>query len=205
MGGLLNRRTRFLDDDGAPVALGFHAVGDAHTCTNPLYGRGCSLAMVQATLLADALATHPDDPAARAVAYEEASGREIEPWYRAAVSQDRMARQQAARESSEERGFDDRDDAGPSSAEADPGSPFTPDQMQDLMRDGLLPAVRLHAVVFRAFIRAFNLLEAPDALLGDSEVIAKVLAVYQDRDSRPPEPRLGPPRAEMLAQLDAAA
>ena len=38
-----------------------HAVGDAHTCTNPLYGRGCSLAMVQATLLADAVARHGDD------------------------------------------------------------------------------------------------------------------------------------------------
>ena len=58
--------------DGAPVALGFHAVGDAHTCTNPLYGRGCSLALVQAGLLADAVAAHPDDPAARAAAYEDA-------------------------------------------------------------------------------------------------------------------------------------
>ena len=48
MGGLLNRLRRFVDDDGTPVVLGFHAVGDAHTCTNPLYGRGCSLALVQA-------------------------------------------------------------------------------------------------------------------------------------------------------------
>ena len=31
---------RFVDDDGEPTILGFHAVGDAHTCTNPLYGRG---------------------------------------------------------------------------------------------------------------------------------------------------------------------
>ena len=43
---------RFVDDDGRPLVLGFHAVGDAHTCTNPLYGRGCSLALVQALLLA---------------------------------------------------------------------------------------------------------------------------------------------------------
>src|SRR5439155_18757370 len=56
MAKLLNRLRTF---NGV---TGFHAVGDAHTCTNPLYGRGCSLAMVQATLLADAVAAHPDDP-----------------------------------------------------------------------------------------------------------------------------------------------
>ena len=36
MGGLLNRRYTFLDADGAPLVLGLHGVGDAHTCTNPL-------------------------------------------------------------------------------------------------------------------------------------------------------------------------
>ena len=40
MGGLLNRLRRFVDAEGNPTVLGFHAVGDAHTCTNPLYGRG---------------------------------------------------------------------------------------------------------------------------------------------------------------------
>ena len=67
---------------------GFHAVGDAHTCTNPLYGRGCSLALVQAGLLADAVAAHPDDPAARAAAYEAACRREVEPWYDLSVQTD---------------------------------------------------------------------------------------------------------------------
>src|SRR3954468_5067597 len=67
MAKLLNRLRTFESIEG------FHAVGDAHTCTNPLYGRGCSLAMVQATLLADAVEAHPDDPAARAAAYKAAS------------------------------------------------------------------------------------------------------------------------------------
>ena len=74
MGGLINRRVEYLDQAGRPRVLGFHAVGDAHTCTNPLYGRGCSLAMVQATLLAEAVADHPGaDPQVleqRALAYE---------------------------------------------------------------------------------------------------------------------------------------
>ena len=83
MGGLINRKVTYVDDDGQPLVLGFHAVGDAHTCTNPLYGRGCSLAMVQADLLADALAEHPGtqphDLVARSVAYEAASDRRSAP------------------------------------------------------------------------------------------------------------------------------
>ena len=42
--------------------LGLHAVGDSHTCTNPLYGRGCSLALVQALRLADAFAEPATTP-----------------------------------------------------------------------------------------------------------------------------------------------
>ena len=38
-------------------------------------------------------------------------------------------------------------------------------------------------------------------MLTDQEVFAKVLEVYQDRDNRPPEPVLGPPRPQMLATL----
>jgi len=62
MGGLLNRLRRFTDVNGNPSVFGFHAVGDAHTCTNPLYGRGCALALVQAVHLSDAAAAHPAIP-----------------------------------------------------------------------------------------------------------------------------------------------
>lgn len=208
MAGLLNRRIAYLDDDGAPLALGVHAIGDAHTCTNPLYGRGCTLAMVQATLLADALAEHPDDADARARAYEAASEREILPWYQAAVAQDRMAREDAARERARKAAADaaipgpGAPDAGAATGEAGGEAATEPaDFLRDVMREGLLPAVRTDPVVFRAFLRAFNLLVAPDALLTDGDVIGRVMAAYQDRENRPPEPVLGPPRAEMLDAL----
>ena len=81
MGGLINRIRRFVDADGAPLAHGFFAIGDAHTCTNPLYGRGSSLAVLQAVLVADAIAAHPDDRDAAARAYEAASAATVEPWY----------------------------------------------------------------------------------------------------------------------------
>jgi 2-polyprenyl-6-methoxyphenol hydroxylase-like FAD-dependent oxidoreductase len=177
MAKLLNRLRGFVDGDGAPRVLGFHAIGDAHTCTNPIYGRGCSLAMVQATLLADACAAHPGDATARSRAYEEASTREVAPWYHAAIAQDRQARAVAE------------------------GADADEDPMRAIMRDGLLPAMRTDNVVLRAFLRTFNLLTTPDALLQDPDVIGRVLNAYQDRENRPPEPVLGPPRDELLAQL----
>jgi 2-polyprenyl-6-methoxyphenol hydroxylase-like FAD-dependent oxidoreductase len=180
MAKLLNRLRRFVVD-GEPVALGFFALGDANICTNPLYGRGCSLAMVQAHLLADVLDRHADDLTAAALQFEAATGREIEPWYHAAVNQDRFNRKLAS------------EGEAPSD---DPQAFF-----RSVLKDGLLPATRTDAVVLRAFIRAFNLLEAPEALMQNQDVMARVLAVYQDRDNRPPEPVLGPPRAELLAAI----
>ncbi len=191
MGGLVNRRTRFTDDAGDPYLLGLHAVGDAHTCTNPLYGRGCSLAMVQAHLLAQALRVRPDDALARGREYEAACDREILPWYRASVHQDRINREQAAREKAIAAGTIEADDTNTDPAQF----------AQDVLREGLMPAVRTDPDVFRAFIRTFNLLTTPDAMLTDSDVFGRVLAAYQDRENRPPEPVLGPPRQEMLAAL----
>ena len=76
--------------------------------------------------------------------------------------------------------------------------------MRDLMRDGLMPAVRTDPTVFRAFVRSFNLLDPPDALITDPDVVGRVMTAYQDRDQRPPEPPLGPPRDELLAGLTSA-
>ena len=69
-------------------------------------------------------------------------------------------------------------------------------------REGLTPALRLDAIVLRAFMRSLNLLTAPDALMTDPDVQARVLAVWQDRDNREPEAALGPKtRADLLAAL----
>jgi 2-polyprenyl-6-methoxyphenol hydroxylase-like FAD-dependent oxidoreductase len=188
MGGLVNRVVDYLGSDGEPLVLGFHAVGDAHTCTNPLYGRGCSLAMVQATLLADAWAAEVGDEVGRSVRYEADCRRQIRPWYDAAVNQDRFARI-------------DRD---PHAEHADrpEGDDVTPqDLARQILRDGLLPAVQTDPEVFRGFIRTFNLLCPPDTLLVDGDLFSRVLAAYNDRENRPDPPVLGPPRREMVEAL----
>lgn len=187
MAGLVNVRRRYVVD-GQPVATGFIPIGDAVLCTNPLYGRGCSTAFWGAHLMVAAVDANPGDPAAMLVAYEAALRAEIHPWYRASVEQDAEARRVAAA----------------LLAGDDPDGDPTDQRsfMRAVFRDGLLPALRRDAVVLRAFFRALNLLTAPDAMIKDPDVGARVLAVWQDRDNRPPEPALGPKRrADLLALL----
>ncbi len=76
-----------------------------------------------------------------------------------------------------------------------------PDVLRDVLRDGLLPAVRTDPVVLRAFLRSFNLLQPPQELMADADVIARVMAVYQQRDERPAEPSPGVGRDELVARL----
>ena len=187
MAGLVNLWRPFVVD-GLPVATGVVPVGDAVLCTNPLYGRGCATAFWGAHLMVAAIDAHPDDPEAMLVAYDTALRAEIHPWYRASVEQDAEARRVAAAllagddpdgDTSDERRF-----------------------MRAVFRDGLLPALRRDPVVLRAFFRSLNLLTAPDAMIKDPDVGSRVLAVWQDRDNRPPEPALGPKlRADLVALL----
>jgi hypothetical protein len=63
--------------------------------------------------------------------------------------------------------------------------------------------MRVDPVVLRAFLRMFNLLEPPDSLMKDADVVGRVMAVYASRDERPPEAPMGPPRDRVLELLGA--
>lgn len=177
MAGLVNRVRHFVAD-GRPVVLGLVALGDASICTNPLYGRGCSLGAVHARLLAGAVAEHGHDVEAVALQLQEGTDRELMPWYQASVMQDEAARAVI-------RG--DENAAGGLTA--------------SILTEGLLPLTRIDAKVNRAFLRMVNLLSAPDALLADEDLMKRVLLHWQTRASRPPEPPLGPSREEMVEAL----
>jgi 2-polyprenyl-6-methoxyphenol hydroxylase-like FAD-dependent oxidoreductase len=179
MGGLLNRIRRFDDGAGAPVALGFHAVGDAHTCTNPLYGRGCSLALVQALALADAFAAHPGDPGGRAAAYESANRREVEPWFDLSVQMDAMGADPAGRRMAVA-GADGETARGI-------GAVFA--------------AGATDPVLGRGLVRMMNLLATPADLMADPEFLARAMAVMADPDRHPTPPVPGPGRDELLGSL----
>jgi 2-polyprenyl-6-methoxyphenol hydroxylase-like FAD-dependent oxidoreductase len=186
MGGLINRWRPHVVD-GEPLATGVLPVGDAILCTNPLHGRGCATAFWGAHLLVSAVQANVDDPRQAALDYHAALRAEIYPWYRASVEQDGEARRVSA--------------ALLAGNDPDAGAADERALMRAVFRDGLLPALRRDAVVLREFFRTLNLLTRPDALIKNPEVTSRVMAVWQDRENRPPEPLLGPARRADLLSL----
>jgi len=185
MGGLINRLRRFVVD-GAPLARGFFALGDAAYCTNPLYGRGCAQAFLHADLLGEALDAAPDDLAAAARALDARARAAIEPFYRASVLADREAVRKAE-------GRTPRRLSGRLQAR--------------FFEDGLIIATRSDPVVFRAFLRMFNMLETPEKAFGRPDVLWRSLRVLlrgRRRNARYllPDP---PDRETTIAACEAAA
>ena len=182
MGGLINRIRRFVDADGAPLAHGFFAIGDAHTCTNPLYGRGSSLAVLQATLVADALEAHPDDRDAAARSYEMASAARVEPWFDVSVLTDAAA--------------------------AKPTSPRPEAPVDDSPRAPQLDLATLRRIAASGdpelaviVARTMSLLVTPQEVFGDPEVLARLATAASTERPRDPNRPVRPPltRAEILA------
>ncbi len=68
---------------------------------------------------------------------------------------------------------------------------------RDFIVNGLLPATRVDADVFRAFFRAFNMLDAPDALMADRKVLGAAMAAHAAK--APPLPKLGQSATSSLA------
>ncbi|MGH9188357.1 MAG: FAD-dependent oxidoreductase [Acidimicrobiales bacterium] len=187
MAGLINRLRRFTDADGNPLAVGVLAVGDAHTCTNPAYGRGQSLALLQATMAADAVAA-ADDLAGAARRYEAASAARVEPWYHFSVMSDQLRPLipgNAVRTS-------DR----PSPATGN-GTSF-----DGLDIFGALSGVSVDPELMRLVLRVINLLESPQVLLERLPDLQRAAAATKEaraagRANRPRRRRIS--RDEILA------
>lgn len=153
MGGLINRRREFVID-GRPVAEGFFPLGDAAYCTNPLYGRGCAQAFVHAHLMGESIDANPGDLGAAMVDLDRRAREVIEPFYQASV----MADKDAVRK-----------------AEGRPAKRLGNRIWGKFLEDGVLIGTRCDPVIFRAFLRMFNMLEAPEKAFGSPQVIARTL------------------------------
>ena len=185
MARLRNRIRRFVVD-GQPVATGLVVLGDAAVATNPWYGKGCSQAGIAAAALSEALVTHGRDRTAVAHAMDTALRADLEPHYALAVRQDadRMKLHAAMHDGTE----------------PDPAAVMT----RDFILNGLIPATRTDPDVFRAFFRAFNMLDSTDALMANPKVLQGSMTAHAQKDQRPPAPKLGPDREEFLAVLHKA-
>ncbi|HEX4096646.1 MAG TPA: NAD(P)-binding protein [Caulobacteraceae bacterium] len=184
--GDLKSRWRDLAADGKPAVLGFFAVGDSLARTNPLYGRGCSMAAVQASLIREVLAAETD-PAARLLAYHTRVQAELRPYYLAMRSQDRGAIKRAEQALT-------------------PGYKRTLREklLASFIADGVTPAIRFDVDLLRASMRGFHMLEHPDAWLRRPANFAKILGYWargKKRNKAAYPPKAGPNRETLLRAL----
>jgi 2-polyprenyl-6-methoxyphenol hydroxylase-like FAD-dependent oxidoreductase len=191
MGQLRNRLRHFVDRDG-PLAPGFFAIGDSAYHSNPIYGRGCPMALMAAIFLDEALALHPRDPIAAARHLHRVSERELRPWWEAAVVSDRRMQRETI--------------------EAPAGTlgklaVLAEQAFGRLLERGVLPATRVDPVVFRALLRTFHMLDAPERLLTDPGVVLRSLPTLARTlaGHEPPERFVRVTREEALRLVDAAA
>jgi len=191
----LNDTRRFLVEDGEPCVTGLAAVGDSLIHTNPITGRGCSLAWVGAFALARALKAQPDDARGQVLAYDAAIEREVVPWYEMQLQQDRDAIEVGR---AQRRGED------PFRVLRADGTNDPRAFMRSVVREGLIPALRSDTIVLRRFMRLMNLLDPPADLLRDPAFFARIVDCYQQRHAREPAVE-GPRRSEMLDVLARAA
>jgi 2-polyprenyl-6-methoxyphenol hydroxylase-like FAD-dependent oxidoreductase len=178
MGGVIDRYRRYVNGAG-PVVTGVVSVADAWACTNPSLGRGISLGLAHVARLRDVVRSELDDPMGFAEAFDEATERELTPWYRNTVGLDRMriAEMEALRSGLEP--------PGPPSFEAGLGA-------------SLFRVMSSDPELLRAGLEIIGCLSLPEEVFTRPGVIDKVVALAE---ANPPQPPPGPSRDELLKLL----
>jgi flavin-dependent dehydrogenase len=174
MAGITDRYRRFVVE-GAPVATGVVAVGDAWACTNPSRGRGITMGLMQALGTAEVARQYLGDPLALALAHDEMTETRVTPWYRYTVEDDRLRAAQL------EAAISGRD---------------APERAGSLVR---LPVAAVHdADLFRAFLEINSLLALPQEVLARPGLAEQITATAGAHAAVDPP---GPSRTELLRML----
>ncbi len=188
--GELKSRWRSLAPADGRAPTGVFAVGDSLIRTNPLYGRGCSFAAIEAYILAGVLG-QTSDPATRARLYDLRIKSELTPYFDDMRRQDRIAIKRA------------RDALDPAYA-----PPWRARVMTSLFDDGVRIALRSDIGLMRQALRDFHMIDPPGAWMKRPANLAKVLGVWAKGRRRnaalyPPSP--GPRRGEFMQSLGLSA
>jgi hypothetical protein len=145
---------------------------------------------MQASLLDEVIGRHPRDVVAAATALHALSEQHIRPFWEAAVASDRRML---------------GDKAEPTSTGAFLGDAASV-AIKFVLERGILPATRVDPVVFRGLLRIFHMLDGPELLLRDPEMLLRTLPVLARGvfGGSPAPDFQHVPRAAVLARLDAA-
>jgi 2-polyprenyl-6-methoxyphenol hydroxylase-like FAD-dependent oxidoreductase len=177
MGGIMDRYRR-LTRAGRAVATGVAPMADAWASTNPSAGRGITMGLMHARALRDVAREHLDDPPALAAALDERTERELTPWYRTTVAEDRARLRMLEASRSGVR-------------------PAPPDDAAAAARALLPVAAGRDPDLFRAYVETRACLATLDDVMARPGLADRVLEVTAD--GAPPLP--GPGRAELLELL----
>jgi 2-polyprenyl-6-methoxyphenol hydroxylase-like FAD-dependent oxidoreductase len=180
--GLSNRWNHYATR-GKKAVLGFFPVGDSQVQTNPIYGRGCSSAFVQADVLADVLAASRD-PRERMRRFHRGVRTLLMPHFRFSVQADRafLARARALR-----------------------GEPLTllDGVASYLYEHAFGPAIEESPFVAREWIKVQQLSPVSPPWVGFLVVLRTffLLLVRRVRGIRREAPKFAPPRDEFVKGL----
>jgi flavin-dependent dehydrogenase len=178
MAGIEDRQRSYVVD-GAPVATGVVAVGDAWACTNPSVGRGCTIGIMHAEALRDVVRNAPiGDATGFALAWDAATRARVEPFVGDTLRADRhrLAEVEARSE----------------------GRAYEPDDREWVLGQAFAAASGQDPQLFRAFLETIALYERQTDVLARPGVTEQVLAL----GGAPGAGALpGPSHADLLALL----
>lgn len=184
-GASLSNRWHRYPEAASEVVLGLFPVGDSHIQTNPIYGRGCSMAFVQAKALAEVLSKDgaPDEHASRYFARVRAL---LKPHFDFSRAADRafLARARLAR--------------------GEPVS-FVERLMAYLYEEAFAPIIEVDQRIAREWVKASQMREVSPPWVGLWLALRLfVLFVVLKLTGRLKKlPSFGPPRDDMLRSLPA--
>jgi flavin-dependent dehydrogenase len=181
MGGIQNTLRRLVVD-GAPVATGFHALGDSVCTTNPTLGRGLSFALWESLALRDILRDLSDDWTAQALVMDAFVAENIAPFYEEQSSVDgiRMAMLRHT-------------------IFGAPAPNGVASQADRVTYADVRTAAQFDPIAFRALWRIHAMAQKPLEVYTDPEVVASTRAALAENRDRLSIPQ--PTREELLAAL----
>ena len=182
--GAVHNTMRRLVVDGAPVATGLTAIGDAVCTTNPTLGRGLAFALVGAMDLLETLDEHRSDPPTQALAMDARVSEHVVPYYedQAAIDGARLA---ALRHFI-----------------FGAPAPVQPSLTADRVTYGQLRTAALYdPAAFRAFWRIMGMIRRPEEEYSDPHIVARTHETLREHGSGPQI--VQPSREELLAALTA--
>lgn len=157
------------------------AVGDSQLQTNPMYGRGCASAFVQANVLAEVLRDEAD-PQERARRYYARSRELLQPYFDLSVATDRMYRRRAKLRRGARISLPER-------------------ILNYAYEKAWLPATHRHPLLAREFLRSVQMREVSGVRVRVVSLWLLFAAWVQGWFRAPQLPDVTPPREEFLRRV----